>query len=611
MAVLPLVRAVAAAAVILLCLALVGWALVEPTRNEPLLADARFLLADDETPPADSRAWAPVTLPDNWSIHRPTAQGIGWYRLPLELGPAAPSRLAILVPRLSMNGEFFLNGVRVLSGGRMQEPVTRQWNTPFYVELPAGLLRPGANTLHIRIFAYRNNNGGLGRVYWGDAPRLQEHHRTLYALHVKGAVLSFAVATVAAFIGLATWLRMQRGAAYGLFGLAMIAWVVRYANYFLQDAPFDTLLYAVAVNSAQGWFFIFFTPFLLRLSRIRWRWFEGALYAMGVAGTLGIYAAYTGRADLRLVIGLWMCVWIPGALVLMVVSARHAWRTRTLPALMALIVAWLYVPLTARELLITTNLMPFDTSYIAHYVGMPLALLIAWMLIERVFSAVQAAAQAEVERAKAAARAELERTQAAYEERLRLTQDMHDGLGLQLNAALREAEQGRLDGSHVGQRLRACLDELRLIVDSSAPQVGEFLPLLASLRYRLQPRLQAIGIDLRWQMEAFPAGLVLPPTTTLQILRIVQEAINNTIKHAEARHIDIELGEGAPPSELLLLVRDDGKGFQADAAHGGRGLSGMQRRATSAGVGVDIRSSDQGTTIEIRVPLPAQAPAAG
>lgn len=593
---LALLRAAVTTAAIVMCLAVVAWALVEPARDEPALRDARFLLADDEMPPANSRAWTAVTLPDNWSVQRPTAQGIGWYRLALDLGSAPPARVAVLVPRLSMNGDFFLNGVRVLSGGSLQEPVTRNWNTPFYVELPASLLQPGPNRLDIRLFAYRNNNGGLGRVYWGDATVLQPYHRTLQALHVKGAVMSFAVAVVAAFIGLATWLRMQRGAAYGLFGLAMLAWAVRYANYFVQDVPFDSLPYSVAVNSAQGWFFIFFTPFLLRLSRIRWPHLEWALIAVGVAGTLGIYAAYRGLADLRLVVGLWMCVWIPGSIVLLAVSARNAWRVRTVPALMACIVAWLYVPLTAREVLITTNLMPFDSSYVAHYVGMPLALLIAWMLVERVFKAVQATA-----------RAELERTRAAHEERLRITQDMHDGLGLQLNAALREAERGRLDPAHFGERLRACLDELRLIVDSSAPQAGEFLPLLASLRHRLQPRLQAIGIELRWQMDGLPFGLVLAPAVSLQVLRIVQEAINNTIKHAQARHIDIALGQAARPGEVVLLVRDDGHGFQIDGVHGGRGLGGMQRRATAAGVGLAIRSTPEGTTIELRMPLPAAA----
>lgn len=560
---------------------------------------ARFLLADDETSPADQRSWSKVTLPDNWSTTRQLASGIGWYRMDFELGSdTGHGGVAVLVRRLSMNGEFFVNGVRVLSGGRMAAPVTRNWNSPFFVEIPAALLHAGRNVLDVRIYAYRNNNGGLGTVYLGDAEALRSQYLFLNALHVKGAILSFAVALVAAFIGIVAWLRMGHDATYGFFGLAMVAWVVRYGNYFIQEVPIDQTAYSLAVNSAQGWYFIFFTSFLLRLTGICWLRVERTFYLMGILGTAGIYAAFLGWVPLWLVIGVWMVVWLPGSAALLLVSARHAYKRRSVLSILAAAVAWLYVPLTFRELLITSGFMPFDASYIAHYVGGPLAVLISWMLIDRVVDAARAAAESDLANAKA-----------VFEERQRIIQDMHDGLGLQLNAALRVAERGDIDRLKFASLLRGCLDELRLIVDSSASDTRTFLPVLASLRMRMQAKLAAIGIRIDWQMHRFPDELTLPPGASMHVLRMVQEAINNAIKHANASVIAFQVAEGRTPDGVTLVISDNGAGFAPGERTEGKGLSGMKRRAAAACVGLVIRSSPEGTSVEIEIPGPSAVPA--
>lgn len=572
------------------------------------LGTARFLMADDASPPADSRDWSDVALPDNWSSTRRNAQGIGWYRMSFDVKGPAPEGVAVLVNRLSMNGEFFVNGVRVLSGGKMVSPVTRNWNYPFFVDIPAPLLRQGANQLDVRVYAYRNSNGGLGTVRLGPSEPLRTQYQFLHALHVKGAIVSFAVALVAAFIGMVAWLRMSHDAVYGLFGLAMVAWVVRYTNYFVQDVPVDPTTFALVVNSAQGWFFVFFTPFLLRLTGLSWPRSEKALFAMNLVAMAIMFAAFQGWVPLWSVAAVWLLVWLPGSAALLLVSTRHAYRQRSVPASLAALVAWLYVPLTVRELLISTNLVAFDASYVAHYVGVPLVILIAWMLIDRVVSA-----------ARAASRAEIARARSALDERQRITQDMHDGLGLQLNAALGMVERGDLDRIVLSSALRACLDELRLIVDSSASDTGEFLPLLATLRFRMQSKLEAIGIATRWRMDPFPDTLALPPDMALQILRIVQEALNNAIKHADATVIEFEARTDLRPGVVTLSVRDNGCGFSNTApadlfasptTTGGTGLIGMRRRAANAGVHLDVRTSPEGTCVEIDIPnRPAPPPA--
>jgi signal transduction histidine kinase len=560
-----------------------------------LIDRSLFLQADDHLPPAADRPWAEQRLPDNWSESRRSAEGIGWYRLAFDAPARDGEVLAVLIPRLSMNAELFVNGVRLMSGGRMQPPVTQNWNMPFFIEIPAPLLRSGRNELQVRLFAYRNRNCGLGRVWVGPSDVLRTDYQTLHAVHVKGSIVSFAVALVAAFIGLVGWWHMDRDVLFGLFGLAMACWAVRYTNYFVQDVPVGALTYALAVNSAQGWFAVFFTPFFLRLVGQRRAWVGPFLFAMGVAGTLAIWAAFMGWVSIKLVIGVWTFVWLPASLALLVTSARYAWQMRSARSILAALGVWLYVPLTLREFLITSNVMPFDASYVAHYVGIPLALLMVWLLVER---AVDAARQA--------ARAELATARAAFDERQRITQDMHDGLGLQLNTALRGFERGRLSDTDFAQILRACLDELRLIVDSTHAEDGSFLPLLGTLRIRLQPRLEAAGLRVDWRMDRFPPDLRLAPDATLQVMRMVQEAINNTLKHAQASVIEISVADSTANDRIVLQVRDDGRGFDTQSPRVGKGLDGMKRRAAKAGVELEIRSAQQGTQIRIGLPYRAR-----
>lgn len=101
----------------------------------------------------------------------------------------------------------------------------------------------------------------------------------------------------------------------------------------------------------------------------------------------------------------------------------------------------------------------------------------------------------------------------------------------------------------------------------------------------------------------------LPQAIERQVLRITQEAVCNALKHAAAQRIEVELRFS--PTQLTLLVRDDGRGFDADhpplATAGHFGLLGMQERAVK--LNADLRVTSQpgsGTSVQLDVPLPAE-----
>ncbi len=182
---------------------------------------------------------------------------------------------------------------------------------------------------------------------------------------------------------------------------------------------------------------------------------------------------------------------------------------------------------------------------------------------------------------------QVEREGARQHERERLTREMHDGIGAQLMTALRGVERGAYGKEQVAQSLQDGLDELRLLMDSA--DVGRSLQgALATWRNRWDARLAAVGLALVWEIDGAIEGVVLPEDTVLQLMRMVQEAVTNTVKHANASHITVNAGlahSDAGGRLLHLQVCDNGQGM-ADApelaAHAGAAPPAPASPASSA-----------------------------
>ena len=131
-------------------------------------------------------------------------------------------------------------------------------------------------------------------------------------------------------------------------------------------------------------------------------------------------------------------------------------------------------------------------------------LLIAYTRYVRALD-VAAQANATLERRLAEREAELaasherlrqvEREQTLMTERQRLMREMHDGMGSSLMTALRVIEHGERDRVDVAQVLE-CIDDLKISIDSLEPLDADLLALLATLRFRLGPRLEGAGLAL-------------------------------------------------------------------------------------------------------------------
>jgi signal transduction histidine kinase len=193
-------------------------------------------------------------------------------------------------------------------------------------------------------------------------------------------------------------------------------------------------------------------------------------------------------------------------------------------------------------------------------------------------------------------------------ERQRLMQDMHDGLGSALTGVIRAAERGTLKPEKLPQVLHACLDDLRLAIDSMETAHPDLLLLLATLRYRLAGSIANAGITLEWAVEPVDALPWLEPGGALHILRIIQEAIANVLRHTHATQIKVTTRNAQLEGHagVEVTIADNGAGFdvaQALAAAKGRGLQNQIRRADILGGKMSWQSDATGTRFALWLPV--------
>lgn len=206
---------------------------------------------------------------------------------------------------------------------------------------------------------------------------------------------------------------------------------------------------------------------------------------------------------------------------------------------------------------------------------------------------------------------------AMWQERQRLARDLHDSVtqslfsvGMLARAAQTQHEQ---QAPRLGQTLervatlaQQALVEMRaLLFELRADAIAE-----EGLGSALEKLVAAIGVrtELAITLSA-PPELSLPAQRTEAAFRIVQEALGNAAKHAQASRAAVTVTAG---ERLLITVKDDGRGFDPaavaqpapDGRSGGMGLRSMRERAAAAGLALEIHSTPgAGTLVRLSGPL--------
>jgi signal transduction histidine kinase len=204
------------------------------------------------------------------------------------------------------------------------------------------------------------------------------------------------------------------------------------------------------------------------------------------------------------------------------------------------------------------------------------------------------------------------------EERARIMRDFHDGVGGHLVSLLGAAKRDALDAKQIEQMVNDALVDFRIAIDSLSPDETDMTTALASLRFRLLPRLKAAGLASNWAIDALPDKLGFSREAIFHVQRIMAEAITNVVKHASASRVDVRvrLEAGADASKALTIeVADDGVGISSTLGdltepRRGRGVSNIRQRAGLIGgevAWVPTSEGGQGTTLRLTVPTKVEA----
>ncbi len=199
-------------------------------------------------------------------------------------------------------------------------------------------------------------------------------------------------------------------------------------------------------------------------------------------------------------------------------------------------------------------------------------------------------------------------------ERGRLARDLHDGVGAELSALVWRAralqdevadETTRAELDRFIDRVRLGTDELRSIVWSLRAPTEAWDDTVAYLRARCL-ELAGDEVEIAVEDRGAPSTMKLSGELRMQLVRIVQEAVRNAVRHARCDLVRVTL---AADREIRATIADDGRGIPELAlAESQGGLANIRERARRCGGEASIRSSDEGTTIEVRLPLPKRRP---
>lgn len=559
-------------------------------------------------PHAPQPEWEPSTDASPQRI----ATRVTWYALAVPPLPDDGRQLYVYIPRWKSDGSL-----AIYADGRLvrQSHANLQWNgsnQPIWFALPRTDASHPPRTLDIRLQHVRGIGGAFSSVWIGNYRQLAPRYYTREIFQVGLPAFSVIGFLATGIFALFVWFRRRDEPIYGLFFLMSAACFLRMLHTFVGVHPLivsDAWFGWITVNSLF-WMGVTLHLFIVQLHHTRQPVLTRVLLANTLVWTI---ATLPGLLDPTLIAApIYLNVLVLGIIVALN-GLRHSLRARSRFALWLAVWSLVTVVIGVYDLALQQNLVNIESVFLTNFTGVGLTLLCWYIMFRRYVEALETATRAKADLARRLAQREAELTasharlrevegrELLNQERQRLMQDMHDGLGSTLVGALRAFEGDRAADLDAVGILRGCIDDLKLTIDSMEPVETDLLLLLATLRFRLQPRLEAAGVKLIWDAGEAPPLTWLDQRHALHILRILQEAFANILKHAGAREVTVAVRHEG--ERVLVRVRDDGQGFDPALPSRGRGLANQRRRAEAIGATLAWEPSSRGSSLALALPV--------
>ncbi len=585
---------------------------------------------DSATLPA---GWRPVTLP-----YAQPADVVGQAR-------AAPASVAakddivttwyrLAAPRASGGAPEMLYSARLKAYGpiavyvdgqlryqRQLEGPTWYW-MPLWLELSAGPQSAPPREILFRMQHPRGSRTALASVWLGSSDEIGWRYQGRQWQQVYVPLMSIGAFVAVGVFSAFVWIWRGVGKGYGLFTVLATAQFLRSLSFFSDARMANDWLAWLMLNSLF-WMLTLVHAFQVIAHGRRQRWLSRSLIAISaVVGvlTLPVLADWPNTPLITPVIYL---LAMPCGIVIGVAGVAAS-RGRSAEGMWISVGVVFCVLYGINDWALQSNFLGPEAWYLGPYMNMQNFGMMCYLMYRRYIGALkqvedsnaqlaQRLREREAELASSYERLiEIEHKQTIAGERMRLMQDMHDGLGSSLQSALWAVERGQLADDAIPSILRACIDDLHLTIDSLEPVEADLLLLLATLRYRLGERLRVAGMQLHWAVVDVPPLDWIDPRTALHILRILQEALSNIVKHANAS--EIRVATGRQGVGVTVSIDDNGQGFDHAQAsqHGGKGLLNQRRRAAAIGAAIAWEAAaGGGTRVVLWLPLSQPASSSG
>ena len=559
-------------------------ALAPPAHSAGSLPENVSAGAFCEVSSAEYRAEEPVrctfssiTLPHNWT---PSTSGPSLGRYRFEIPRPRPGLYGVLLNRVPLDGEVRVDGRAVIN--RLDIDQTSRWRYwPVMGHFTVDEAPGDRLVIEITTRAHSEIKNGLGGIRVGPLPLIEAEYRDRL---VADVLLLAGLAVAAIFAGvIGLTIGDQRNVTTRV--LVVVSWLsivggLRCLHNLVIDAPLSVVVWqriGLWLLALAGLLTLQVVSTYLAKDRPSRKPLLG-----GVAAITLLFAMPPALINSKIVINFIFAA-IP--LVALVLLGKLAWRLKTRSDAIGITILVIFaITLAAgiHDYVVPLGSATLSGQYLQTWT-LPATLAISIVALVK-----RASDQREIE-------TQLQQATVRREELLR---DLHDRIGSRLVALSFHARQVSGDPALVGE-IQSLIHEVRLIHGAVAAEATSIDSLLADLRH-LYSRIGGGRRPIHWELAELAVPLALDANQAIAVLRIVEEAVANIIKHAQAERITIRL-TGPYDNDLAALeVIDDGAGEFRPGESGG--LENMRLRAEQVGLNIELTRLDQGKAVRIRFP---------
>ena len=557
--------------------------------DSPVDSDGKLIWL---TKPDEDKSWTAISKPSEIPII-PGKRDL-WIRLRLENHNAANS--AVFINRIEKIFEVYLDSNRIYSFGKFSqdEKIPAMGFAWHLIKLPEN---SNGNTLYFRIRSDSKYIGFYGNVRFGSTEQfMSEIIKTNLSKTILGIIFVFTGLVL--FIVLLLLRKLKPFLGIMIFMTASGIWTL--ANSDLTQIFFyapKIIYYAdhlALFASAVGFFMLVVEIIDVKYKLLFKRFYQFlAAYCLTV-----VFLDVTGLSDNIDTVAPFLIITVIAVFVLIYyifLSARKG-NNEAKVFLIALAVYALFAFLDIINYFQNVVINP-DTYEMrfAHYGGFAFLVFIAWILVSRYIQMNRQMILAQVN------------------ERTRIARDLHDEIGPRLTE-IKMVSDSVKSTNNLNEDEHAKLEELSFAADKVAYTFGEIVWALnptndtleefgSYLSQRTINFLQKADIRCRIDIPPLLPDKKISYEIRRNILMVVNEVLNNIVKHADASLVTIQLS--VKKDDLFILITDDGRGFDIDNTRKyGNGLKNIGRRIKSINGKYSIETRiDIGTRIKMEVPL--------